>query len=174
MKKSFLLTALTIVMLTSSVHAKKYNEKTHEPPNPKSRATIELLKIKKNSKENQNKKQQDILIFTDPQVKGPVGKLKDYPLILKVKNPHDYDVTISAATAFNVANGIEFHANAGEGKRRGLTKIVIPAGKEVDLDKSGYYLELQNTKKDIEIGETFDLKLTLNDKVQHVQVRISK
>ena len=75
-------------------------------------------------------------------------------------------LSISSPAASSVEIHSMVHEN-GKMKMRSVDSIALPAGKSVDLGKSGNHVMLLNLKQPLKTGESVPLKLTIEFADKH-------
>jgi copper(I)-binding protein len=97
-------------------------------------------------------------------VRGTVAGQKATGAFMELKSPAD---TALVAVASPRAAIVEIHEMKMEGgmmTMRAVDKVVLPAGKTVELKAGGYHVMLMDLAKPLKEGDSVPLKLTFEDK----------
>ena len=116
------------------------------------------------------------LMVTDPWVRGTVPAQKATGAFMSLSSKQGVRIIAASSPA---AGATEIHSMVMEDgvmKMRPLPSLEVPAGAKVDLKPGGYHIMLLDLPDALEIGETFELELTLESGATHtvsVEVRES-
>jgi copper(I)-binding protein len=96
---------------------------------------------------------------------------------MNITNPSTKDLTLVNATALDVANKVEIHQTATETgglvKMVHIDKLVIPAGKTVELRPNGLHIMLMDLKSPLNVGDKFKVTLKFDDaSTQVIEVEV--
>lgn len=86
---------------------------------------------------------------------------------MNLNNHTAKDVSLTHVTAFEVANKVAIHQTATDSnglvKMVAVDKLMLPAGKTVELRPNGIHIMLMDLKKPLKVGDTFKLTLKFDD-----------
>ena len=101
--------------------------------------------------------------ITEAWVRGTVEGQHATGAFMKLISPVDAALVASASP---VASIVEIHQMAMEGsmmKMRAVDRMLLPAGKTVELKSGGYHLMLMSLKQPMKAGDVVPITLTLED-----------
>ena len=104
------------------------------------------------------------VIVNDAWVRGTVPGQKGTGAFMQLTSPSDLTLVGVASPAAKVA---EIHEMARDGnvmRMRAVDKLVLPAGKAVELKPGGYHVMLMDLVHPLREGDTIPVTLTFADK----------
>ncbi|MCC2647065.1 MAG: copper(I)-binding protein [Rickettsiaceae bacterium] len=88
-------------------------------------------------------------------------------IYMNLNNPTTKDVALTHVTALDVANKVAVHQTATDStglvKMVDIDKVVIPAGKNVELRPNGIHIMLMGLKRVLNVGDKFKVTLKFDD-----------
>jgi periplasmic copper chaperone A len=101
---------------------------------------------------------------TDAWVRGTVPGQKGTGAFMQLTSAVDVTLVSIASPAARVAEIHEMVRDGNMMRMRAVDKLVLPAGKPIDLEPGGYHVMLMDLTQPLREGETIPIMLTFADK----------
>ena len=101
---------------------------------------------------------------TNAWVRGTVAGQKSTGAFMELKSPADTALVAVASPSAAIVEIHEMKMDGGMMTMRAVDKVVLPAGKTVELKAGGYHVMLMDLAKPLKEGDSVPLKLTFEDK----------
>lgn len=118
------------------------------------------------------------LQITDVWARKSMSPNNNSAAYMKINNPTEEQITIIGASASSVANNVELHKSfadeKGISRMTSIDKIVIPAKSSIELKPGAIHIMLFDLKKNLSVGNKFDITIKIEGKAAIILETIVK